>query len=37
VDAVQRLLERDPAKAIGRHEVLPMGPSTVRPARPSGT
>jgi uncharacterized protein YciI len=33
IDEVQRLLERDPAKAIGRHEVLPMGPSSVRPAR----
>jgi uncharacterized protein YciI len=36
MDALHRLLERDPAKAIGRHEVAPMGPSAFRPARPTG-
>lgn len=33
LEEVQRLLERDPAKAIGRHEVFPMGPARARPAR----
>jgi uncharacterized protein YciI len=37
MEEVRRLLEQDPARAIGRHEVLPMGPSSVRPARPAGT
>ncbi|HEX8437010.1 YciI family protein [Archangium sp.] len=37
MEEVRRLLERDPAKAIGRHEVSPMGPSIVRPARPAGS
>jgi uncharacterized protein YciI len=32
MDAVHRLLERDPAKAIGRYEVFPVGPSLFRPA-----
>jgi uncharacterized protein YciI len=32
-DELRRLLERDPAKAIGRHEVAPMGPTLARPAR----
>ena len=36
-DAVHRLLERDPAKAIGRYEVAPMGQSVVRPARVAGS
>ncbi len=33
---VQAILARDPAKAVGRHEVAPMGPSSYRPARPAG-
>jgi len=35
MDEIRRLLERDPAKALGRHEVVPMGPNSVRraPAR----
>jgi len=33
MDALQRLLERDPAKAIGRHEILPMGPTLARSAQ----
>lgn len=37
LDEVHRLLERDPARAIGRHEVIPMGPSAVRPPRPAGS
>ncbi|QRO00731.1 hypothetical protein JRI60_17710 [Archangium violaceum] len=37
MDEVRRILERDPAKAIGRHEIAPMGPSSVRPARPAGS
>ncbi|HYO58481.1 YciI family protein [Archangium sp.] len=37
MDEVRRLLERDPAKAIGRHEVAPMGPNSVRSARPTGS
>ncbi len=37
LDEVRRILERDPARAIGRHEVAPMGPSSVRPARPAGS
>lgn len=38
MDEVHRLLERDPAKAIGRHEIAPMGPmSRVRPAHPAGS
>ncbi len=36
IDEVRRILERDPARAIGRYEIAPMGPSTVRPARPTG-
>ena len=36
MDAVHRLLERDPARAIGHYEVAPMGPAVVRPARPPG-
>ena len=36
IDEVRRLLERDPAKAIGRYEIVPMGPSSARPARPAG-
>lgn len=31
LEAVQALMELDPARAIGRHEVSPMGPSVVRP------
>ena len=37
VDELRRLLDRDPAKAIGRYEITPMGPSIVRPARPAGS
>ncbi|QRK11117.1 hypothetical protein JQX13_14205 [Archangium violaceum] len=37
MDEVRRILESDPARAIGRHEITPMGPSSVRPARPAGT
>ncbi|MDY7232478.1 YciI family protein [Hyalangium rubrum] len=37
IDEVRRLLESDPAKAIGRHEVSPMGPTIARSARPSGS
>lgn len=33
LEAVHRLLERDPARAIGRYEVSPMGQAKVRPAR----
>ncbi|WP_044195555.1 YciI family protein [Hyalangium minutum] len=34
LEEVQRLLERDPAKAIGRLEVMPYAaPPVVRPAR----
>lgn len=36
IDAVQRLLERDPAQAIGRYEVMPMASAIARPARPAG-
>ncbi|HEX8703952.1 MAG TPA: YciI family protein [Myxococcaceae bacterium] len=36
LDAVQRLLEKDPARAIGRYEIAPMGPVIARPARPAG-
>ncbi len=32
-DAVHRLLEKDPANKIGRHEVIPMGPNSVRAPR----
>ncbi|MFE8596567.1 YciI family protein [Archangium violaceum] len=32
MDAVHRLLERDPARAIGRYEVLPMASAFARPA-----
>jgi uncharacterized protein YciI len=32
VDEVRRLLEGDPAKGLGRHEITPMGPSIARPA-----
>lgn len=31
MEAIHRLLERDPAKAIGRYELVPMGPAVVRP------
>lgn len=37
MDEVHRLLGGDPARAIGRYEVLPMGPTLVRPARPAGS
>jgi uncharacterized protein YciI len=33
LEEVQQLLERDPAKALGRHEVVPMGHTLARPAR----
>jgi uncharacterized protein YciI len=36
MDEVRQLLEQDPAKAIGRHEIAPMGPSAVRPAPSPG-
>ena len=36
VEAVHRLLEKDPARAIGRYEVIPMGPAMARPAHPAG-
>ena len=36
MDALHRLLERDPAKAVGRYEIAPMGPTLVRPARSTG-
>jgi uncharacterized protein YciI len=36
VEAVHRLLEKDPARAIGRYEIMPMGPTLARPARPAG-
>jgi uncharacterized protein len=31
MDALRRLLERDPAQAIGRYEIMPMGPAIARP------
>lgn len=31
MDAVHRLLERDPTRAIGRYEVLPMASAFARP------
>ncbi|RKH08072.1 hypothetical protein D7V97_20530 [Corallococcus sp. CA053C] len=31
VEAVHRLLEKDPATTIGRYEIMPMGPNVVRP------
>ncbi len=37
LDALHRLLERDPARAIGRYELAPMGPTSARPARPAGS
>jgi uncharacterized protein YciI len=37
MDEVHRLLEHDPAREIGRYEVMPIGPSIVRPARPAGS
>ena len=36
MEAVHRLLEKDPARAIGRYEVAPLGPTMARPARPAG-
>lgn len=33
MDALRGLLARDPAQAIGRYEIAPMGPSAFRPAR----
>lgn len=33
LEEVQRLLEGDPAQAIGRYEVAPMGAAVARPAR----
>jgi uncharacterized protein YciI len=32
VEVVHRLLEKDPARAIGRYEIAPMGPALARPA-----
>ncbi|HLM45438.1 MAG TPA: YciI family protein [Myxococcaceae bacterium] len=37
VDELRRLLERDPAKAVGRHDIIPMGPTLARPARPAAS
>jgi uncharacterized protein YciI len=37
IDEVRRLVERDPAKAIGRYEISPMAPNSVRRARPTGS
>jgi uncharacterized protein YciI len=37
MDELRRLLDRDPAKAIGRYEIAPIGPSVVRPARPAAS
>ena len=37
LEAIQGLLEKDPARAIGRYVVMPMGPTMARPARPAGT
>jgi uncharacterized protein len=34
---LQGQFERDPARAVGRYEISPMGPSIVRPARPAGS
>ena len=36
MEEVRRILERDPARALGRHEITPMGPNSVRRARPAG-
>lgn len=36
LEALHRLLEKDPARAIGRYEVAPMGPTLSRPALPAG-
>ncbi|AKJ05946.1 YCII-related domain-containing protein [Archangium gephyra] len=32
MDALNALLERDPARALGRYEVLPMAAASARPA-----
>ena len=37
LDEVRLLLDRDPAKAIGRYDITPMGAATVRPTRPAGS
>ena len=36
MDALHRLLERDPARGVGHYEIAPLGPSVVRPARAPG-
>jgi len=36
MEAVHRLLEKYPAKAIERHEVAPLEPSIIRPVRSAG-
>ncbi|MFP2909042.1 YciI family protein [Pyxidicoccus sp. 3LFB2] len=36
MDALHRLLESDPARTIGRHEVTLMGPNSVRAGRSAG-
>ena len=36
LEEVKAIVARDPAGKVGRHEILPMGPSSVRPARPGG-
>jgi uncharacterized protein len=37
MDELRRLLERDPARAIGHYQIAPMGPNVVRPARLAGS
>jgi uncharacterized protein YciI len=37
LDEVRRLLDGDPAKAVGHYEISPMGPTVARPARPAGS
>lgn len=37
MDELHRLLERDPARAVGRYEIVPMGPNAVRRARLAGS
>ncbi|WP_375766778.1 YciI family protein [Archangium gephyra] len=36
MDALRGLLERDPAKALGRYEIAPMGPGSFGRDRPAG-
>lgn len=37
MDELRRLLDRDPARAIGRYELAPMAPSALRRARLAGS